>query len=587
MKSSAGGISTTIIAACVHALQKDPGNILYLIGSDSEARKISAVYWRPFLRQVFGSDVVDAKNQAALHLKINGVEIFIGSPTEEQLRSKQIQILVEDESDTLPEILKGGAQDLDTAEEERTKNARNSKIIRLCCPLHQHDPAATKDTAQPQARIHRHYLRGDQREFRCPCPACGIEHPISEHNLITDHCRDLAGDLDLDRVAEETFWRCPSCAHEIPDTIQAKTPFFNAGRHVPTARPVSRRVWSALVTDLAVLFGKASSWGFVMSSLLGAAREGESKAAAARRSHLAEPRAREKEGSTRTIESLKKHCSHYPRGICPVIPWVIGLAADVQKDASYFPWVSAAFNRRGDLFVLDWGEARDTDELEVIRRRPIPTHVSPTPEILTKYPDGTTPPVFITHAVIDSGHRAKGDEVDRTATTVYNFVHRAGMSRHQDSSGTSYRYRWVPMKGRGANQLDTLIQTSAARLTDSIHLPLVLFRDPDFKADLYHIQLAFDPTPDAPDSPTQQQARTLPRILFPRYLTDATLTESQTPYDDFLAELQSERYGSIMHHPRTGGPSYEIRRWYVPAGLRNNFGDCIKMLKVLHANLPQ
>jgi hypothetical protein len=52
-------------------------------------------------------------------------------------------------------------------------------------------------------------------------------------------------------------------------------------------------------------------------------------------------------------------------------------------------------------------------------------------------------------------------------------------------------------------------------------------------------------------------------------------------------ELQAERYGTIMHKPRGGGPAQEIRRWYVPAGLRNNFGDCLKMLKVLHSALPK
>ena len=583
MKSSAGGISTTVIAACVHRVRHDPGNILYLIGSDPEARKVSTVYWRPYLEQIFGATIIGDKKQAALHFKVNGIEIFLGSPTEDQLRNKQILILVEDESDTMEEILKGGAQDLDVAQAERTKNARGSKIIRLCCPLNRYDPQASPETAQPRTRIHRHYLRGDQREFRCPCPGCGIEHPISEHNLKTEHCRDLAGDLDLDRVAEETFWECPSCQYQIPDSVSAKTAFFNAGRHVPTTRAVSRHVWSALVTDLAVLFGKASSWGFVMSSLLQAQRDGETRYAGARRSHLAEPRALEKDGSSRTLESLLKHASHYGRGICPIIPSVVGLAADVQKDAAYFPWVLAAFNSRGDCFVLDWGEAQDTDELETLRQRPIPVQLADTAANLERFPGGIVPPVFVTHAVIDSGHRAKGDEVDPTATTVYKFVQRAGMVR----SGGSIRYKWVPMKGRGANQLDVLLKTSSATLSDTISLPLILFRDPDFKSELYHYQLAFDPTPGAPDSKTQTQARALPRILLPRYLPDATLEENQISYNAFLMELQAERYGTIMHKPRGGGPAQEIRRWYVPAGLRNNFGDCLKMLKVLHSALPK
>lgn len=585
-KSSAGGISTTVIAACVHMLERDPGNILYLIGSADEARKISAVYWRPFLRQIFGP-IADDKSQAALHFKIAGVEIILGSPTEEQMRGKQFKVIIEDESDTMEDTLIGGAQDLDVAEDERTKNAAGSKIIRLCCPLYAYDPAAPKDVRQPLTRINRHYQRGDRREFRCPCPACGVEHPIKRENLITDHCRDLTGLLDLDRVAEETYWSCPTCSHQVPDTLAAKTPFFDRGRHVPTSKPLSRTIWSAKVTDLAVLFGKAASWGFVESALLKAESESEDKLAATKRSHLAEPRPREKEGASRTIETLLRHCSHYDRGTCPIIPHRVYLAADVQKDATYFPWLLSAVNQRGDLFVIDWGEASDTDELETLRTRPLPVHCTLPPHLLEKFPTGIVPPVYVTHAVIDSGHHARGDEVDNTARSVYSFVHRCGFLRTTDSAGhTTLRYKWVPLKGRGESQINCEIKTSTAHLTDAIILPLVLFKDPSFKSELYHIQLAYDPTPGAPDSKIQSQARALPRILLPRYRDDAVLAEGQIPYSQFLQELQAERYGSVMQKPRNGAPAYEVRKWYVPSGLANNFGDCLKMTKVLHAATP-
>jgi hypothetical protein len=49
----------------------------------------------------------------------------------------------------------------------------------------------------------------------------------------------------------------------------------------------------------------------------------------------------------------------------------------------------------------------------------------------------------------------------------------------------------------------------------------------------------------------------------------------------FAAQLAAHQ-----KRPRNGAPAYEVRKWYVPSGLANNFGDCLKMTKVLHAATP-
>lgn len=573
-KSSAGGVSTTVIACLCRELQRNPGNVLYLIGSQPEAAKVSQIYFKPFLRQIFGP-VIDEKHQAMLHLKVAGIEIFIGSPTEEQLRNKQIKYLIEDESDTMEEVLKGGAQNLDIAESERTKNARGSKIIRLCCPLYAFDPQAPKDVTQPFSRINRHYLRGDRREFRVPCPYCAIETPIERTAFHYLQCRDLTGVYDLDRVREETVWRCPSCQGEVRDTVAAKMALFERGRHVPTTKALSKTIWSAQVTDLAVLFGKAASWGFVEAALLEAESESESKFAAAKRSHLGEPQAREKDNLSRTAESILRHQGTHERGICPIIPTLVTLCADVQKNATYFPWLLSALNHHGDIFVIDWGEAADTDELEEIRRRPITSALSAAS--LSRFTDGIAPPVYVTHALIDSGHRAKGDQLDLTMMAVYTFCSDAGLMRVPGGM----RWRWVPVKGRGAGQMQTndIIKESKAKVNDTLTLPLTLYNDPALKSELYHIQLAADPTPDAPDSEAQRRAKALPRIILPIRHPDETLEDGAISYNQLIAELQSERFGTIMK-PSRWGPPEEIRTWYVPKGQQNNLGDCLKMTKV-------
>lgn len=582
-KGSAAGCTTTVIAAIIHRLRDDPCNILYLIGSKDEARKISQVYFRPYLTQVFGEDVVNDRRQALLHYKVAGVEVMLGSPTEDMMRGKQFGLLIEDESDTMEEELRGGSQNLDVAQKERTKNFAGAKIIRLCCPLYAYDSTLPKDVEQPMTRIDRHYQRGDRREFRLPCPACGNEHAVTRHDLHHDHCRDLTGAWDLDAIRTGTCWVCPSCQHRVRDTLAEKGPWFQRGRFVPTKKAITSTVWSAKITDLASLFGQAGSWGYVMSQIREAETEGPSKLAGVLRAHLAEPLQRSVENEGRTQEMILRHCAAYERGTCPIIPWFVGTAADVQHNASYFPWVSAAFTQRGDLFVIDWGEAQDTDELEEIYRRPIPCHL-PDSLARARFGDKPVPPVHIQRAVIDSGHRAKNDEVDPTKMVVYKFCASTLMRE-----GTVYRYRWTPLKGRSKNQLPKeLVKTSQAKLNDTTIIPLVLFCDPDFKTELYHYQLPFDPRPGAPgEAKSQQHGALLPRIFFPRFLEVQTLEENVVPYAQFLRELTSERFGAVMERPTYGGDPVEVRKWYVPSGQRNNFGDCLKMLKVLHATIPQ
>ena len=55
-------------------------------------------------------------------------------------------------------------------------------------------------------------------------------------------------------------------------------------------------------------------------------------------------------------------------GTCPVIPWVVGLVADVQKGEDgvsdlRFPWMKAALHYRPDgrvdTYVIDWGEVTE------------------------------------------------------------------------------------------------------------------------------------------------------------------------------------------------------------------------------------
>lgn len=141
------------------------------------------------------------------------------------------------------------------------------------------------------------------------------------------------------------------------------------------------------------------------------------------------------------------------------------------------------------------------------------------------------------------------------------------------------------MKGRGESQLEVLIKTSRAILNDRVELPLILFKDPAFKSEIYHYQLAYDPTPGAEETKVQTAARQLPRIVLPRYVDDQILEDGVIGWRQLLEDLQAERYGTTISRRRNGGGDVEVRRWYVPKGMHNNLSDCIKMARVRFATL--
>ncbi len=574
MKSSAAQLSTAVIAACVYRLWDDPCNIIYLIGNQDEAKKVSKMIWQPFLKQVFGQDVVDGQDQANLHLTINGVELFFGSPTEDMMRNKQVGIIVEDESDTLPEQLTGGAgggQDLDVAEKERTKNTRGAKVIRLCTPLNRYKPDADKKIRQPGTRIHRHYLRGDQREFRVTCPACAMENPITRDHLIAEHCKLTTGAWDFDRMRDETFWRCPSCQGKVWDSSKEKRAMMQTGRWVATAPARSRAIWSAHHTDACSIIGNAS-WGVIMESYHDSDGDPQ-KRAGVMRSHFGEPEDLAESGSDRTREVIRAHCGHHSRGTCPIVPWIVGMVADVQKEMSFFPWMQAAFTQRGDCHVIDCGEAEDFAELEQIYATPIPLEVHDHQR--PRLPDGSAARfVYCQRAAIDSGHFAKGEEDDPTAESVYRFC--AGTFMHH-----ALRFRWVPLKGRGGRQIaqNVLTDDSVAKVNATVRIPLHLINDPAFKRILYLIRLS-DPAAPHPQKSLYPDVRLFREAGADDAHAGLESGERFVTFDQLLSELVSERL--MDRTKRINGRMVSVREWGVPGSAANNLGDCLKMLLALH-----
>lgn len=578
-KSSAASVTSTIIAACLYRIQFRPCNILYLIGNQDEARKMSESYWRPWIAQIWGEKAAYGDDQSSLSLYVNGVEIILGSPTAKTLRSKQFGIVVEDESDTLPSKLEGDNQPLTIAERERTKATRGAKILRICTPSKKWNPKRPQDD-QPKTRINQLYLQGDQREYRVPCPHCAIEQPILYDDLFTiGGDRDLAGDLATERILSDTLWRCPTCKGTVAEG-SVKAAMARAGKWVPT-KPGSGRIWSAWHTDMLALIGKAT-WGRIRSELERA--RGTAEEAGVRRAYLAEPENTILDlGAGRDIETILRHCSTYERGTCPIVPWRVVLYVDVQKNCARFPYVISALRQDGTLYVLDWGEAEEFADLLVRDRGTGRWHglyAHPIPLVINDatrrqhFGDKPAPAnVYITRALIDSGYRARGDTLDpenHAEESVYGFC-------ATTFEASEMRYLFAPAKGRAGKQITVPTLDSSVQFNGR-QLPLHFYDDWAFKRDLYNIRLASDPAAPTP------LAKDRPRIYFPRREALEDDHASSESGRSFLSQLLSERI--VDGEYRTaGGVLKHGLHWHAHGP--NDLGDCLKGCLILYAILQR
>lgn len=570
IKSSAAAMTSTMIAACLCILKNRPCNILYLIGNLAESKKMASRYFRPWIRQVFGDVVADDGKQSLLHLKINGVNLISGSPTEKLMRGTQFSIIIEDESDTLPNTLLGGAQTLEAAERERVKNTVRSKIIRLSTPLHAYQDERPGDS-QDSARIHRLFGEGDQRRYLCPCPGCRILQPLEYNDLRSHNERDVAGKLNLESLLHLTFWKCPRCGHEVTEG-NAKREMVADGEWSPE-KPNGGRVWSAWHTDMVNLIGK-TTWGRIRHDLEKA--RGTNAEAGVRRAYLAEPEDTHTERRPhRDRETVLRHCGTYERGTCPIIPYTVGVSVDCQKNLKRFPWLIYALTAVGDMYILDWGEAaafRDlyqqdvqTGALNGLYTRPIRLALPPG-VAEAQWPDPAKRPAncYIKRALIDSGYRARGfaqDEGDAREESVYAFC-------RSTWNHVAQRFFFLPAKGRGGRQINTPVSDSVIEF-NGMKIPLILFDDSAAKRDLYHTRLASDP-----QNPSER-GKTRPRIYLPKLSEVEGDHEKSEAGKSLISQMLSERLAD-GDYKLPGSKTWRRGLHWELSGA-NDYGDCAKL----------
>lgn len=517
MKSSQTGFTLgvlIIIAFYVAVIRK---NVLYSIDSREEARRISKSRLQPILqdcaatRAMISEDEDDVSN---LTLFLLGLVVYlIGSHSEGAFANKSCALVVVDEADVHPEPLPGMPETVDLAR-DRLKAGGGGKLILLSKP---------KTEAQV---TFREFKGGTQHKCFLPCPHCEAYQELVWERVRFDHCKDLAGEYDLQRVEAETYYECEICHQPIEEKNKRGMIQQHEWRQT-NPKPKPGKI-SAHISDLYSPFDKAR-WGKLAVEWI-EAQKSITKLIKFMTSRMGLPW--RLQTSERTASDVLNLRAKYPRGTSPIQPFLSAVAADTQDDVK--KWVKGCFARNGDLYIVDYGFTLSFEELNDVLADPIPLRV-PMGWTASQGLDGIECAYPLLGIIDEGGH---------LGSEVRQFCLR--------SEG-----KWWPCKGRGGIQVRRTVHESVANV-QGIELPVYHYDDDDFKKQLYINRIG-------KAQRIREGKEKLPTIYLPYELTG-----------EFIDELMSEKL--MKEKDRYG---FTRERWKKDASTPNDFGDAIKELLVI------
>ena len=516
MKSSQVGVTLAVLLALVWVIAEQGKNIIYAIDSEKEAKRISTARLQPLIRGCAPAAAKIKPGEAGFndltYFLLGCIVYLLGGGSDGAYQNKSATVGVLDEGDHHPPPGPGQLNNLDELR-ARMKGVATAKIIEISRP---------KTEADLTAREHK---TGTRHVCVVPCPHCGDFQELQNDSLRFDHCKDLAGEYDLERVLKETWYECGLCHKPIYEHHKRDMMLAHRWRQTnPTPAPGKISIH---ISDLYSQFA-SSTWGKLACEYIPALK---SIAAMTRyrQERLGKPeRLRSSELKTEDILKLR---SSYHRKTLPDKPALYAMGVDVQSDVK--KWIKGGFNLHGDLWLSDWGYTLAYDELLEIADAPTPIGV-PFGNWNRSEP-WTEESVVVEQGIIDEGHDMEG--VRRLCVR---------------SDGL-----FVPSKGRGGIQIRSLVNESIGEI-DGEEIITYHFSDDQFKKALLIGRIAELPKILAGKSKS-------PRLYLP-YEVDA----------EFADELTSEKL--VVEQDRLGYPR-EI--WKKAPSIPNDFSDALKNLLVI------
>jgi hypothetical protein len=485
-KNSQGAFTQAVLNCIVYCVEHDPRNVLYVIDSLQEARRIAKIRLLPTLLRWPGTAQAfteDANDKTSLTVNMRDMfMMFAGGGSIGAVANKPIELGVVDEADKIPRIT-GGHGHVVHEMKARFKTVENGKLIVLSAPNEEQDVTTQE------------YNLGSQHKLFCPCPHCGHFQELVQERVKFDHCKKPTGQYDKERVLREAYYLCE----------QSGTSSCPEGKIYEHHRPamIDRGEWRATnpdaepfhisihSSDLISTFPEAAL-GKIALDMITMFRNPLKRRSIQRDRFGLEYRPRKAELKT---EDLLKLVGPYNRGEMPAECVYVGIGSDYQGTGP--KWVKGAWARNEDLYIVDWGDPLSIGDISraaaaaVIERR-------------LGRPDREC---FTIGGLLDEGWRQK---------EVLKFC-------LEDARKENFgELRFFSSKGRGNIQNAGALVVESPRKCDGVEMIAYQFNADKFKAAFYVGKIAeFDQIKNG-------------RVKRPRIWLPKDVTE------DFLLELMGE-----------------------------------------------
>ena len=374
--------TTAAFFAVAHALQHDPGNVIYVMDTRDKAREKLRDNLKPIFLQIVGlnraEETADTESTStALRFGSDAVLYIGGGHSTAALNSTAASIVVLDEAERHKIV--SGTTTVSLARDRLTGAGDSGKLLVFSKPEQEARFEDGKYILEEGTVLHAEYLTGDQRKFLCACPHCSARQELVWQQLKFHHCNEaLIGRpiWNKARIAEETYYECAHCEAKIHEG-QEKHAFIKSGQWTPTTTGHPGR-WSAHVNALTDIAFPSLSWPNLALRWVDA--QGDSgKLRAFWNAILGLPEPRQ-----RTVDTTLQHVTRLipPPGSNDPPRWRIrdgegrplyrvpvltgqldffGMACDVQQ--GHIKFVVRAFLKDGRSMLVDYGRLPDLSDI--------------------------------------------------------------------------------------------------------------------------------------------------------------------------------------------------------------------------------
>ena len=209
MKGAQLGLTAAAENVVAYWMDANPAEVLYVSATEDLLLKWATKRLDPLIDSCGFRHKIHAQNDASAKTRRSGDRTFskeyvggaldmASAQSASSLRSDSKRILILDEIDGAPRLLRTGEGEwIDVAEGRTNAWGARKKILAFSTP-----------TLYETSVVHERYLLGDQRNFMVPCPHCGKRQPLEFGDEKGNH--GLRPDKEAGRLVN-VYYLCQFC----------------------------------------------------------------------------------------------------------------------------------------------------------------------------------------------------------------------------------------------------------------------------------------------------------------------------------------------------------------------------------------